>query len=66
MSLVITSLIQLPALEVHDIKVSTEGSTQDDTTNDYLYNLPIDDKTLTTLQQEDEFCKKHIKTNRKG
>ena len=34
----------LPALEVHDIKTSSEGSTQDDTANDYLCNLPIDDK----------------------
>ena len=41
----------LPTLEVHDIKTSSEGSTQDDTANDYLCNLPIDDKMLTKLQQ---------------
>ena len=48
----------LPALEVHDIKVSSEGSTQEDTANDHLCNLPIDNKMLTKLKQEDEFCKK--------
>ena len=51
----------LPALEVHDIKTSLEGSTQDDTANDYLCNLPIDNKMLTKLQQEDEFCKNILK-----
>ena len=56
----------LPALEVHDIKTSSEGSTQDDTANDYLCNLSIDDKTLTTLQQEDEFCKNILKQIEKG
>ena len=56
----------LPALEVHDIKTSSEGSTQDDTANDYLCNLPIDDKMLTTLQQEDEFCKNILKQIEKG
>ena len=47
----------LPALEVHDIKTSSEGSTSDDTASDYLCNLPIDDKVLTELQKGDEFCK---------
>ena len=47
----------LPSLEVHDIMTSLEGSTQDDTATDYLCNLPIDDKMLIKLQQEDEFCK---------
>ena len=56
----------LPVLEVHDIKTSSERSTQDDTANDYLCNLPIDDKTLITLQQEDEFLQKHMNINRKG
>ena len=56
----------LPALEVHDIKTSLEGSTQDDIANDYLCNLPIDDKMLITLQQEDEFCKNIIKQIEKG
>ena len=41
----------LPALEVHDIKTSSEGSTPDDTASDYLCNLPIDDKVLTELQK---------------
>ena len=45
----------LPALEVHDIQMSSAGSTQDDSAKDYLCNLPIDDKVLIELQQEDEF-----------
>ena len=56
----------LPALEVHDIKTSLEGSTPDDTASDYLCNLPIDDKVLTELQQEDEFCKNILKQIEKG
>ena len=55
----------LPTLEVHDIQMSSTGTTQDDNAKDNLCNLPINDKVLTELQQEDEFCKKHIKTNRK-
>ena len=56
----------LPTLEVHDIKTSSEGSTQDDTAKDYLCNLPIDDKMMTKLQQEDEFCKTILKQIEKG
>ena len=56
----------LPTLEVHDIKTSSEGSTQDDTAKDYLCNLSIDDKMLTKLQQEDEFCKNILKQIEKG
>ena len=37
----------LPALEVHDIKTSSEGSTQDDNATDYVWYLPMDDKVLT-------------------
>ena len=36
----------LPALEVHDIQMSSTGSTQDGSAKDYLRNLPIDDKVL--------------------
>ena len=56
----------MPALEVHDIKVSLEESTQGDTANDYLFNLLIDNKMLTKLQQEDEFCKDILKQIEKG
>ena len=56
----------LPALEIHDIKTSPEGSTQDDTVNDYLCNLPIDNKILAQLQQEDEFCKNILQQIEKG
>ena len=43
-----------------------EGLTQDDKTKDYLCNLPIDDKMLTKLQQEDEFYKNILKQIKKG
>ena len=56
----------LPALEVHDIKTSSEGLTLDDTASDYLCNLPIDDKVLTELQKGDEFCKNLLKQIEKG
>ena len=56
----------LHTLEVHDIKTSSEGSTPDDTAKDYLCNLPIDNKMLTKLQQEDEFCKNILKQIEKG
>ena len=56
----------LPTLEVHDIQMSLAGSTQDDNTTNYLCNLPIDDKVLTELQQEDEFCKNILKQIEKG
>ena len=56
----------MPALEVHDIKTSSVGSTQDDTANDYLCDLPIDDKMLIKLQQEDEFCKNILQQIEKG
>ena len=55
----------LPTMEVHDIQTSQAGSTQDDNAKDNLCNLPIDDKVLTELQQEDKFCKNIFKTNRK-
>ena len=56
----------LPTHEVHDFKISSEGSTIDDNAQDYLCNLPIDDKVLTELQQEDEFCKNILKQIAKG
>ena len=56
----------LPALEVHNIQVSWEGSAQDDTTNDHLCNLSIDNEVLTKLQQEDKFCKNILKQIEKG
>ena len=56
----------LPALVVHDIQTSSEGSTQGDNVKDYLCNLPIDDKMLTVLQQEDEFCTNILKQIEKG
>ena len=46
--------------------MSSAGSTQDDNANDYLCTLPIDNKVLTKLQQEDEFCKNILKQIEKG
>ena len=54
------------ALEVHDIKASSEGSTQDYTATDHLCDLPIDNEMLTKLQQEDEFCRNILKQIEKG
>ena len=50
----------LPALEVQDIQTSSAESTQDDSHNDFLCALPIDDNMLAKLQQKDEFCKKYL------
>ena len=47
----------LPAMVVHDIQTSSAGPIQDNTVKDNLCTLPIKDKVLTELQQEDEFCK---------
>ena len=46
--------------------MSSAGSTQDDNANDYLCNLPTDDKVSTELQQEDESCKNILKQIEKG
>ena len=48
------------------MQTSSTGTTQDDNAKDYLCNLPIDDETLTKLQQKDEFCKKILKQIEKG
>ena len=56
----------LPALEVQDIQTSLAGSTQDDSNNDFLCALPIDDNMLARLQQKDEFCKNIFKQIEKG
>ena len=56
----------LPTLEVHDIQTSLAGPIQDNNVKDNLRNLPIEDKVLTELQQEDEFCKNILKQIEKG
>ena len=50
---------QLPALEIHDIQVSSTASPQDEPDVDLLFELPIHSNMLVKLQQEDTFCK-HI------
>ena len=56
----------LPAMEVHDIQTSLAGPILDNTVQDNLLYLPIEDKVLTKLQQEDEFCKNILKQIEKG
>ena len=56
----------LPAMKVHDIQMSSVGPIQDNTVKDKLHYLPIEDKVLTKLQQEDEFCKNILKQIGKG
>ena len=56
----------LPALELHDIQTSSIGTTHDDTVDDFLCNLPIDNNMLAKLQQKDEFCKNIFNQIEKG
>ena len=56
----------LPALEVHNIEAPSEKSIQDDTSDDHLCDLPIDNDTLTKLQQEDELCRNILNQIGKG
>ena len=44
-------------MEVHNIKTTSEKTIQGDTSDDYLWKLPISSDSLSKLQQEDEFCK---------
>ena len=53
---------QLPALEVHDIQMSS----QDDPDADLLCELPIQNDMLIKLQQEDAFCRNIIQQKEKG
>ena len=56
----------LPALEVHNIEATSTESTQDDTSDDHLWKLPIINDILSKLQQEDEFCKNILGQIEKG
>ena len=56
----------LPALEIQDIQTSSIGTTHDDTVDDFLCNLPIDNNMLAKLQQKDEFCKNIFNQIEKG
>ena len=56
----------LPALEVHNIKATSEKSIPDDTSKNHLWKLPISNDTLTKLQLEDDFCKKILSQIEKG
>ena len=59
----------LPTLEVTNVETTQKGSleTQDEDASDTdLWKLPISDDTLSTLQQEDEFCKNILSQIEKG
>ena len=56
----------LPALEVHNIEATSEKSIQGDTSDDHLWKLPINNDTISKLQQEDEFCKNILSQIEKG
>ena len=56
----------LPALEVQDIQMSSIGTTPDDSDNDFLGNLPINNNMLAKLQQKDKFCKNILNQIEKG
>ena len=48
---------QLPALEIHDVQMSSTASPQHNPDVDLLCELPIHSDMLVKLQQEDMFCK---------
>ena len=52
----------LPALDIHDIQTSS----QDDSNEDRLCELPIQPDILIKLQQEDAFCQHIIQQIEKG
>ena len=56
----------LPALEVQDFQTSAIGTTHDDNVDDFLGNLPIENKMLAKLQQKDEVCKNIFNQIEKG
>ena len=56
----------LPALEIQDIQTSSIGTTYDDTVDDFLCNLPLNNNMLAKLQQRYEFCKNIFNQIEKG
>ena len=56
----------LPALKVQDIQTTAIGTTPDDSDNDILGKLPINNNMLAKLQQKDEFCKNILNQIEKG
>ena len=54
----------LPALEVSNVETSSNTTLHVDDTknsNDILWELPINNKTLSKLQQKDTFCNNILK-----
>ena len=47
----------LPALEIHNIQTSSTALTQNDDSQEFMCELPIDNNLLTQLQHKDEFCR---------
>ena len=58
----------LPVLEVSNVETSPNKLHVDDTKNynDVLWELPINNKTLSKLQQKDVFCDNILKQIEKG
>ena len=59
----------LPALEVSNIETSSNTTSHVDDTknsNNVLWELPINNKTLAELQQKDRFCNNILKQIEKG
>ena len=59
----------LPVLEVSNIETSSDTMLHVDnikSSNDVLWELPIDNKTLSELQQKDMFCNNLLKQIEKG
>ena len=57
----------LPALEVTNVETTKKKSLETqgkDVSDEDLWKLPISNDILSKLQQEDEFCKKYIQSNR--
>ena len=59
----------LPTLEVSNVETTQDLSLEmkdKDASNDNLWKLPIDNDTLSKLQQEDVFCKNILSQIEKG
>ena len=56
----------LPALEIHNIQISSTALIQNDDNQEFLCELPIDNNLLIELQQKDEFCKNIFNQIEKG
>ena len=56
----------LPMLEIHAIQTPSVEIAPNNSINEFISNLPVDNKILTKLQQKDEFCKNIFNQIEKG